>query len=237
MDEHGASRQRQSKHHSHARTFLPSQRHRGNHTPQALGQASKWKNGRRRSNTARREIEGTNREATPSNPYSKSILGTIKSILKVHTRHRRIHTQSPYSAPSNPYSKSILGTIESILKIHTRDHRIHTQNPYSGPSNPYTTPSNPFRHDERRPFPTPTLYPRRLMRNIPLVLKHMARHLKATSQGTHSVIDWMPGRKSPRVIRRMGRPCVRIQVRRMGASARHVAWSARLQESNHAQAY
>src|SRR5215475_9218769 len=64
--------------------------------------------------------------SAPSNAYSKSILGTIECILKIHTLHHRMHTQNPYSAPSNAYSKSILGTIECILKIHTRHHRILT---------------------------------------------------------------------------------------------------------------
>src|SRR5215475_13109384 len=84
--------------------------------------------------------------SAPSNAYSKSILGTIECILKIHTLHHRMHTQNPYSAPSNAYSKSILGTIECILKIHTRHHRMHTQNPYSAPS-------NPFRHDDFFPHP------------------------------------------------------------------------------------
>ncbi len=41
--EHGASRQRRSKHHSHARAFLPSRHHRGDHAPRARGRASRWK--------------------------------------------------------------------------------------------------------------------------------------------------------------------------------------------------
>lgn len=37
VDGHGASRQRRSKHHSHAHAFLPSRRLRGIHTPQPVG--------------------------------------------------------------------------------------------------------------------------------------------------------------------------------------------------------
>lgn len=95
------------------------------------------------------------------------------------------------------------------------------------------------------PFPARRLSPK--LRNIPTpahakhspILKHICGQAqKATSQGTHPVTDlWMLDHESPRGTQRMRRPCVRTQVRRMGASARNVAWSARLQESNHAQAY
>ena len=69
------------------------------------------------------------------------------------------------------------------------------------------------------------------MRKIPPTLQEYGQAPEGYIRRLHSVIDWMLDRQSPGGIRR---GWVRIQVRRMGASARHVTWSARLQESNHA---
>ena len=104
VDQHGASRQRQSRHHSHARAFLPSRRRRGNHAPQALGQASKWKHGRRRSNTARREREGTDREGKAFTKGTTNREGKAFESIPNPSSTRSIHVLiDPYPTHSIPY--------------------------------------------------------------------------------------------------------------------------------------
>lgn len=108
VDEHGASRQRQSKHRSHARTFLPSRRHRGSHTPQARGQASKWKPGRRRSNTAGRDI--------------KRVHPKKGSISEGHHHHMPLH---PKKGPSEG-RHGHMPVYPKTDKIHTARDTVNT---------------------------------------------------------------------------------------------------------------
>ena len=174
VDKHGASRRRQPKHHSHALTFLPARHHRGNHTPRARGQASKWESRRRRSNTAGRERTGSR-----------------------DTHRQPIDAEAALLGPSH---------LPPGLRPGQSSEGHIRQNPKA---------------------------------TYIITAKSEGSHVRVRTRGMGANARRRRVREFSREGwgRTPGGSCARNLTGRMGANTRRVTWSARLQESLHAQAY